>query len=257
MKKWILVFALILLIIFLCACGSKTEPAGTASNTSSAAQASNSAASSKDRDYEIDQVFSRTFQGTDGEHFQGSFCVTNTGKTPLFLSAAFWELKDSSGKTITTSSQQPGTFASPTVIDVGETSWYFINALVERMTDGSGDIADAVPIYQRPPRLNEGIDFKRFQVSDLTLQEKDGRIAAFGTVENNSDLSSPALIYVNLFDKDGHLVGQLVDEFMSIGAGDKMSFTAEVDTRKNSGELALVLSDIASFDAVAFYSTNK
>lgn len=256
MKRLIALLLVLLMMVTLCACGRKAQ-SSDAGNNNGASPASNTTASSKDEDYKIDQVFFRTFQGTDGEHFQGSFRVTNTGKTPLFLGAAFWELKDSSGKTITTSSQQPGTFASPTVIDVGETSWYYINALVERMTDGSGDIADAVPIYQIPPHTPGNIDFRLFQVSDLTLQEKDGRIVASGTVDNNSDLSSPVLIYVNLFDKDGHLVGQLVDESLSIGAGDKMSFTAEGDTRKNSGELALALSDIASFDAVAFYTINK
>ena len=264
MKKWILVFVLILLIAFLCACGSKTESADT-SNTGSAAQASNSAVSSKDMDYKIDQVFFRTFQGTDGEHFQGSFRVTNTGKTPLFLTNATWDLKDSSGRVITISPQpghpetymnvQPATMAYPQVLYEGETSWYYINTLTEKMTDGSADIANASPVY-RITDLNESIitSFRKYQVTDLRLEENGGTFTACGTVENNTDEGSNyILIYVNLYDKDGRLVGQLKAYSNPLSPGEKQSFIAEQDSSWSSGELSLDFSSIANIDAEAFF----
>lgn len=254
MKRLIALLLVLLMMVTLCACGRKAQ-SSDAGNNNGASPASNTTTSSKDEDYKIDQVFFRTFQGTDGEHFQGSFRVTNTGKTPLFLGAAFWELKDSSGKTITTSSQQPGTFASPTVIDVGETSWYYINALVERMTDGSGDIATAEPKYRiTDPPENNITFFKRYQVSELRLEENGGKLTASGVVENNTDEGSNyILIYVNLYDKDGRLVGQLKSSATPLLPGEKQSFVAEQDSTWSSGELSLALSDIASYDAVAYY----
>ena len=252
MKRLFVILLVLLMTVSCCACGSKETTSGTGS-TNNTAPTSGTASSGvgNGKDYMIDNIFFRTYQGTDGEHFQASFRVTNTGNTLLYLTAAFWNLKDSSGKSITTSAQQPGTFAYPQVISPGEASWYYINALTERMTDGSGDIADAEPVYQMPPRPSEENDYTLFPVSDLRLEESSGNIIASGSVENNSDRDSYILVYVNLFDKDGNLVGQLSADSLAIEKGDKKSFTAASDTRKNSGELALALSSIACFDAVA------
>lgn len=254
MKKRILVFVLVLLMVALCACGSKPKSSDTGINNS-ASPTNNTAASSNDKDYKVDQVFFRIFQGTDGVHFQASMRVTNTGKAPLFLTNASWDLKDSSGKTITNAAGQPAMMAYPQVLYEGETSWYYINTLAEKMTNGSGDIATAEPKYRitDPPENNIAF-FKRYQVSELRLEENGGKFTASGVVENNTDEGSNyILIYVNLYDKDGRLVGQLKSSATPLLPGEKLGFVAEQDSTWSSGELSLALSDIASYDAVAYY----
>ena len=255
MKKRIIVFVLVLLTVALCACGRRADSSDAGNNNNGTSQANNTAASSNDKDYKVDQVFFRTFQGTDGVHFQASMRVTNTGKTPLFLYNASWDLKDSSGKAITNAAGQPAMMAYPQVLYEGETSWYYINTLAEKMTDGSGDIATAEPKYRiTDPPENHIAFFKRYQVSELRLEENGGKLTASGMVENNTDEGSNyILIYVNLYDKDGRLVGQLKSSATPLLPGEKQSFVAEQDSTWSSGELSLALSDIASYDAVAYY----
>ena len=258
-KLWIIVLVL-LMSVSLCSCGDKPQssPAG---NTNDSASANNVVIPNSDAAYRVDQVFFRTFQGSDGEHFQASLRITNTGKAPLFLTNATWELKDSSGNSITAASVQPATMGYPQVVYEGEASWYYINALVEKMTNGSADIANAEPkfyIKDFTSNLYENIDFGKYPVSDLRLEETDGKLIAFGTVENYTDESSYyLLVYVRLYDKDGHLVGMLSAYTDPLSPGEKQSFTAEYNTSWNSGELSLALSDIASFDAVASYLRQK
>lgn len=260
MKRLFVILLVLIMTVSCCACGSKESPSGGkepssgASSSGSAAPAGSSASSGKgkDTDYVIDNVYFRTYPGTDGEHFQGSYRITNTGKTLLSLSAAFWELKDSSGRSITSSAQLPGTFAYPQIISPGESSWYYINTLTERMTDGSAAVASAEPVYQIPPHSYEENYLLNLPITDLRLDESSGGITAAGTVGNPGDhFVSYVLVYVNLFDKDGHLVGQLMSDALGIDAGGKTDFTAVSDTRKTSGELALTLSSVAHFEAVA------
>ncbi len=240
MKKLFCVLLALGIMVSLCACGSKKQSGQMNISDSS-------------KGYQVDKVFFRTYTAEDGEYFQGSFRVTNTGKTPLFLYNATWEIKDQNGNVISPELLLQLTVANPQNINPGETAWYFVNRLRELLADKPGIIAEAVPSFLASPKTSESVQkglwyLDTFRISDLKLGEENGEIIATGVVENTG--ATPVeniLLYVNLYNEDGCLVGRLGWGTLNIAAGDRQSFIATVSN--TFPDPTLTLSSVASFDA--------
>ncbi len=244
MKKLFYLLLALGIMVSLCACGSKK-------------QSSQMEVSAGVKGYQVDKVFFGTYTAEDGEYFQGSFRVTNTGKTPLFLFNATWELKDQNGKVISPETPLQIAVASPQNINPGETAWFFANRKRDLLTDKPGEIAEAVPSFHTSAEFDRRGTWylDTLRISDLELTEESGELIATGIVENTSSVPAEnALIYVNLYNEDGYLIGKLVWGTLGVAAGDRESFTAtESESWPNP---PLALSAVANFDAYALQMIN-
>ena len=242
MKKLFYLLLVLGIMISLCACGSRK-------------QSGQIKVSDSGKGYQVDKVFFQTYTKENGEFFQGSFRVTNTGKTPLFLYNAAWELKDQNGKVISPETPLQIAVASPQNINPGETAWYIGSRHRNLVADKPGEIAEAVPSFSATTYTSESDQrgtryLDAVRISDLKLTEENGELIATGIVENTGTVQvETILIYVNLYNEDGCLIGDLGWGTLNFAAGDKQSFTATAS--KTWPNPPLALSSVASFDAYA------
>ena len=242
MKKSVcLVFVLIVLLL-LCGCGKKAD---------SAASTGGASYSSGSFSYKTDKEYHKTYSNESGEWVVFSFRVTNTGKTPFFVRNAEWKIVDADGNPSYIPHQRA---ATPQVLYPGESAWFCWTKLIE------GHYSIAAP-QLTGVSANNRFDIRYLSVSDLRLAEEDGLPVAYGTVENTHKESEytgytkkMSMVYVNLYDQDGFLIGQLGWGSFNLDPGEKEEFKATLsyEVQDMSSHPTVALSSVASYEAIAY-----
>lgn len=253
MKK-IVSFLLILLLIFLAACGSNSSD--TAQDTSSV---SNSAAESGEVSsapadtaevsaepavasadpYEITYTNCRMYQDSIGSIWGQTIVeITNTGDHPLYLGSASYDLEDASGSLV---AAQSYVSVFPDVLNPGEKGYLYEETILDQ--------ADLDAEYTVIPHLTiepAKIDCIRYDVSELSLVEEEYLgPKVMGRVENSTE-EDGTMVYVTaiLYNAENTPSGIIFTILDSIPAGEKIGFEAT----------AYSLPDDVTADQVASYT---
>lgn len=128
--------------------------------------------------------------------------ITNTGKTPIYLSSGAYEIEDMSGKTI-----QVEKYISikPIIIKENEKAYFYDERLMDMP---SSEIGNFIPHFtaKKSTSIPPKIDFTEINIVDSTLGPK-----AIGKIKNSSKEDITTFIYVAivLFNKNNEPIGVL------------------------------------------------
>ncbi len=227
--------------------------------------------------YTIDKKYHELYSNGSGKWIVSSFRVTNTGKTRLVPRPVFWSIVDSNGDPVIEDNgyEEPYyrfyTFelANPPILASGESAWYCLTALYEDDPEYSvgnpliptkdislGGVLDDMEFPATVSGV-ELVDIVYFPVSNLRLIEENGRPVAYGTLgdPNMGTDIMPVYVYVNLFDQDGFLIGQLRWSQFRNKIGENREFKAELYFQGPQDENqypTLPFSSIADYEVIAY-----
>ncbi len=180
----------------------------------------------------------------DTQWIQVVFEVKNTGSDPLYLNSGSYDIENTSGKLVSSSSIA---IAYPQVIGAGESAYYYDETTIQY----DGDLKDVTVLVPRPDVEPAKVKNIKLPVTDVELKEGSfDNIEALGRVENITD-SDIEMGYVSiaLFDKDGAVIGMINQILMDkIPAGQKVGFQIS----SYSMPADITIDDVASFRAVAY-----
>lgn len=130
--------------------------------------------------------------------------ITNTGKSPIYLSSGSYEIEDTSGSII-----QVENYISikPTIIQENEKAYFYDETIMDMPTS---DIGNFIPHFTAkkatsiPPKIN---------ITDINIVESTLGIKALGRIKNLSDSDITTFIYIAivLFDENNKPIGVLSD----------------------------------------------
>ena len=173
-------------------------------------------------DYEITYSSVIAYKNSIGTVWtQAIFEVTNKGTSALYIGSGAYDLEDSDGKLISSSTMVS---SYPDVIAPGERAYYY-----ESTTQYSLDSAIDMRILPRAKADKAKVDLIRNNVTDLELSDdRFFGIRAKGRVENTSDeAQSRVYVSVILFDAWAKPIGVLSTILMEdLAPGDKIGFEA-------------------------------
>lgn len=226
MKKASIFFLVIVLAVSLSACGIITDNSpSTVPEQSETPESTSTPTPSETKDseksiYEVTYSNATSYKDSIGTIWvQAIFEVENTGTTALYMSAGAYDLEDSDGKLIKSSSLIS---VFPEVIEPGEKAYYYEETTLDDLADET-----ELKIIPRPKAEKAKVDNIRYAVSDISLSgDEYGDMKMLGRVENTSD-KDESMVYIAaiLFDKNEKPIGQIFTIISEeLKSGDKIGF---------------------------------
>lgn len=217
MKRWILIAMTLLLVAMLCACSpsgnDKVDLDGTPApqttgdaspaqtDTEPATEPEPSQESATGAQYELTKQAATLWESSIGTTWiQALVEIKNTGDTNLYLSSGAYDVEDSAGALVCSSSMFS---AYPNVIAPGEVGYMYETATLDEAVEGD------LVLLPREDVREATVDLIRYATSDVKISgDTYTDLKIKGRVENTSDEASKmTYVTVVLYDDAGEVLG--------------------------------------------------